>query len=416
MNSNVEYILKLLHSVLYDEPAPIPDDDMDWLSALSVAGMGEVHTIIYKKISELPKEKQPDDGLMGWLREQTFRIGMEKLQFYDLVSRILKEAKKQGIQVVLFKGPVVADLYPEPMLRKSCDMDMYVDPKSLKAFEKILVDFHFEKNIEHSKDVVPVYVLNKKFMIEAHCCLFEDYEGKRIEMLKEMDLTNKDRLVELSVSGLDITTMGHEDHLVFLLFHLIKHITYSGCSLKTIIDIALFVNAYGDQINKASFWEKMKMLGYENFCCTLFSICVRYFGMKKDFLLDDTYSDSVAEVSLARMYEVGILKDGASDQGEDRRAYSIVYQSLQGKEDKKISKIRMWKKTFFPGHKDLSFRYMYARKHPSLVWIAWIHRGFNQLSVFFVKDKAQAANVSKDMKLANRKLALMKELDLMNKD
>lgn len=416
MNANIEYALELLHSVLYDEPTPVPDENTKWFDILSVLGMGEVFTIVHKKIKELPEEKQPEPGLMKWLQMQCNQMVFEKLCLYDAVTKIIKEAEQRGIQVIVFKGPTLGELYPEPMLRISCDIDLYVEPAKLKEFEQILVEYKFTKNEAHSKETVPVYVFADKFMIEAHCCLFEDHEGPRVDLLKAMDLTNEHRLIKTRACGMEVTTLGYEDHLVFLMFHLIKHVGYSGCSLKTIIDIALFVNAYHDKINKASFWEKMKLLSYDNFARTLFSICVFYFGMTEEIFIDDSYSENVAKSSLERMYETGILKADDVNRKEDRRASSIVYQSIHGKEDKKISKFRMWCKTMFPSHKDLSFRYMYARRHPSLVWLAWIHRAFNQVSVRFIKDKQAVANVSEDMKLANQKLALLKDLDLMNKD
>ena len=59
---------------------------------------------------------------------------------------------------------------------------------------------------------------------------------------------------------------------------------------------------------------------------------------------------------------------------------------------------------------------MYARKHPTLVWAAWIHRAFNNLTVRFGHKDDERISMMEDMKLANQKLSLLKELDLMRKD
>ena len=416
MDVNVEYLLRLLHSVLYDEPVPGMEPEVEWDSLLAAAGMGEVITLIYKKLNELTGDDRPDEEKLRWLKEYSMTRGMKKLQNYDMLSLVLKKAEEQNIQVIVFKGPILGNLYPEPMMRPSCDIDIYVDPKDLKSMEELLSELGFVKNEEHSKEVVPVYLYENRMTFEVHCCLYEDYTGKRIELLKKMNLTNPDKLVHLNVYGMNLTTLGYEEHLIFLLFHLIKHISYSGCSLKTIIDIVLYVNAYVDQIDKEDFWKKMKQLNYDNFCRTLFSIGCYYFGMTQDIFIDGSYSENVAKTTMLHLYETGILKASSKGKEEDRRAASIAYQSLQGKEDKKISKFRMWKKTFFPSSKDLSFRYMYARKHPSLVWIAWLHRAFNHVTVRFMSKNDEHVNMMEDMQLANRKLSLLKELDLMKKD
>ena len=416
MDANVDYLLKLLHSILYDEPAPEMNEEVEWNKLMMAAGMGEVTPLLYSKLSQVKGEYAPTSEQLAALQNYSISIGMRKLQTYGLLARVLSEAKERGIQVIIFKGPVLAMLYPEPMLRPSCDVDLYVDPKDLPETEKLLLELGFTKNEEHSKKEVPVYVYAKRLMIEAHCCLFEDHTGKRIEQLKEMDLVNQEHLVQLSACGLEVTTLGYEEHLVFLVFHLVKHIGYSGCSLKTILDIVLFVNAYAKFIDKEAFWQKMKLLSYDNFCRTLFSIGCYYFGMTKEIFIDNSYSESIAETTMRHMYETGILKASSASKAEDRRAASIAYQSMQGKEDKKVGKLRMWKKTFFPSSKDLSFRYMYARKHPTLVWAAWIHRAFNNLTVRFGHKDDERISMMEDMKLANQKLSLLKELDLMRKD
>ena len=416
MDKNVDYLLRLLKSYLYVEPVPVPEEDIDWNSVIKAAAAGEVISLIYKKLSELPQEQRPSEEMMGRLKDFSSSQGFEKIYQYNIYSQILQMAEERGIQVISFKGPVLANLYPEPFLRNSCDIDLYVDPPFLKDMEQLLKDLGFTKNEEHSKECVPVYVLQRILMVEVHCCLFEDYKGKQIDKLTAMDLTRQDKRICMEACGLEITTMGHEDHLVFLLFHLIKHISYNGCSLKTIIDIVLFINAYWEQISKENFWKKMKYLGYDTFCRTLFSVGVCYFGMTEEIFIDDSYSANVAKTTMEKLYQTGIIKASMDNAKEDRRASSIAFQSFYEEEKKYVSRFRMWLKALFPSSKDLSFRYMYARRHPSLVWIAWIHRAFHHLTVRCMHDKEGQINMAGDVKLANQKLTLLKELDLMNKD
>ena len=415
MDCNLEYLFQTLDSVLHDKPVPQPPADIDWERYFTAASAGEVIFLLYNKLDELQGQERPPQDRMQWLKYYSMQSGMKRLQCYDLLAKLLNAAEKRGIRVLVFKGPVLANLYPQPMMRNSCDMDIYVDPKDLPELERLMVELGYVKNQEHSKDCVPVYMYEKILLVEAHCRLYEDYEGKRIDMLESMDLTRQDHQVSMEVCGLPVTTLGYEEHLIFLMFHLIKHISYNGCSLKTIIDIVLYVNAYLEQIDLKSFWSRMKQLGYDTFCRTLFSIGCYYFGMRQDIFIDDSYSENIAVGTMEHLYATGILKYTLVKQEEDRRAASIAFQSLQGKEDKKVGTFRMWVKTFFPSSKDLSFRYMYARKHPSLVWVAWIHRAFNNLTIRFL-SKEHTQDMVGDMRLAKQKLALLKELDLMHKD
>ena len=55
MDKNVEYLLRLLKSYLYDEPVPVPEEDIDWDLVIKAAAAGEVISLIYKKLSPILK-------------------------------------------------------------------------------------------------------------------------------------------------------------------------------------------------------------------------------------------------------------------------------------------------------------------------------------------------------------------------
>ena len=221
MNTNIEYVWKLVDSVLNDKTVPKPPENVDWGMVTKAAGAGDVYSIIYNKLNELQGEDRPPESQMEYHRNYVMRTGMMKLQRYDLLFLLLEEAKKRKIEVVVFKGPILGELYPEPMLRSSCDVDLLVNPKDLLSFEALLVELGYQKNEEHSKESVPVYIYKNILMIEAHCRLYEDYTGKRIQMLENMELDRPDKRIRMKACGLELTTLGYEEHLIFLLFHLI---------------------------------------------------------------------------------------------------------------------------------------------------------------------------------------------------
>lgn len=415
MEENIQYLLMLLDSVINDKRTPIPPKNIDWDKVWTAARAGEVATLLYNKVNQLHGEHRPHEEILNTIRYYAVQCGSMNLQKYEKLYQVLEEGKKRKIPIIVFKGPVLGELYPEPMLRNSCDVDLYVKPEELQKMENLLQDMGFRKYEEHSKKYVPVYCFENLLVIEAHCRLWEDYESKTIDKLEQMNLQNPETLVHTTACGLSVTTLGYEEHLVFLMFHLIKHISYNGCSLKTITDIVLYINNYIQYIQKKSFWKKMEDLGYDTFCRTLFSIGCRYFGLTKEIFQDDSYSETMAEQMMEKMYGTYILKADFGDEGE-RIAASIAFQSYNHREGKKVGKFRMIQKTLFPSAKDLSFRYMYARQHTSLVWIAWIHRAFNQLGTRLTHKKEGQVDMVRNVKLANQKLGLLREMKLMEKD
>ncbi len=152
MEIHVEYLLKVLDCYIWDKPVVLPPKDIDWDQFAKAAGAGEVLLQIYKKLNELPEEHKPPVQLMEELRAVSTYKGLKKIEQYSFFSKILQEAKKRGIAVVLFKGPILADLYPEPFLRNSSDMDVYVSPEQLPMFESLLLEMGMIKNEKHSKE------------------------------------------------------------------------------------------------------------------------------------------------------------------------------------------------------------------------------------------------------------------------
>ncbi|MDE7424749.1 MAG: nucleotidyltransferase family protein [Lachnospiraceae bacterium] len=415
METNIQYLLMLLDSVINDKITPIPPKNIDWNKVWTAARAGEVATLLYSKVNQLEEEHRPSEDIWNIIKYYAIQCGSMNLQKYEKLYQVLEEGKKRNISIIVFKGPVLGELYPESMLRNSCDIDIYVKPEELEKMEDLLGDMGFYKYEEHSKKYVPVYCFDNLLVIEAHCRLWEDYESKTIDKLEKMNLLNPETLVHTTACGLSMTTLGYEEHLVFLMFHLIKHISYNGCSLKTIIDIVLYINHYIKYIPKKNFWKKMEELGYDTFCKVLFNIGCRYFGLTKEVFLDNSYSEKLAEKMLEKLYGTYILKADLGDEGE-RIAASIAFQSYNHSEGKKVGKFRMIQKTLFPSAKDLSFRYMYARRHTSLVWIAWIHRALNQVGARLTHRTEEQIDMVRNVKLANQKLSLLKEMKLMEKD
>lgn len=415
MSENIKYLLYILKCIVCEENLSKAAKKIDWETIFAAAGAGEVLTILYKKVQELPLEQQPDTEKMDWLKKLSIQIGIRKLQSYDLLEQVLQEAKKQKIKLMILKGPILSALYPEPLLRNSCDIDLYVEEENHTDMENLLDKMHFKKNLKHSKKTVPVYEYNSILTLEVHYRLYEEYAGERVECLESMDLPEEESRVTVNVCGVVMETLGYEQHLIFLIFHLAKHISYNGCTLKNMLDIVLYINAYEKKIDKQDFWEKIEALKYTTFCRILFCIGCYYFGMTKNIFLGEGYSEEIARTMLQQFYDTGILKTNLEEWEKERRASSIVFQSISIGQNKKISKRKIWLKTLFPSSRDLSFRYMYARRYPIFIWIAWIHRAIHQCNLYFVRHN-KAFSVAMDVKRAKQKITFLKELDLVQKE
>lgn len=127
MEGNIRYLLTLLDSVIHDKDTPVPPENIDWNKVWTAARAGEIATLLYKKLNQLEGGQRPPEEIMNAAKYCTLQCGSMNIQKYAKLYQVLEEGRKRNIPIVVFKGPVLAQLYPEPMLRNFCDVDFYVE-------------------------------------------------------------------------------------------------------------------------------------------------------------------------------------------------------------------------------------------------------------------------------------------------
>ncbi|WP_155829636.1 nucleotidyltransferase domain-containing protein [Butyrivibrio sp. XPD2002] len=357
-----------------------------------------VHVMDEKDIASLGRITQ-----LGMIRE------LKKNQAIRIIS---KEAENRGINFVFFKGILVADLYPQYAERTSSDSDILVTDEEKDAAEKLLCDYGYEKDEEHSKEQVQVYT-NSKYdhTVELHTRLWEDYEGPRIESLKRMKLSCPETNIRTTACGIEVNTLGYEKHLVFQLFHIIKHFSLNGIGIRYLIDITLFVNKYFNEIDFDVFWKHMDELGYTKFVDAFFRICITELKMN-DKVFDNhkaSFDYSVEDL------KIDLLKVGnINDKEAGWQIMGAMEAYFTGEADAPKSKLSRQLSMMFPSAKAMPKTYEYARKYPILLPFAWIHRDIKYL-IRKSTQKDEMYSVTEKIEVGEKRLRLIEELGLTEK-
>ena len=308
---------------------------------------------------------------------------------------------------------VLADLYPEFNLRYSGDTDIFVQEKDKEKVTSLLYRLGYEKKEDHSKNKVHVFVSHKmNHIIEIHYSLWEDYEGKRIDILNQLQLTETESLIDLEVCKLKLTTLGHNQHFIYQMFHIIKHFITDSISIRYLVDITLFVNKYEDRIDMKYFWESMNKLGYTKFCMNFLNLCVKYLNMSSTILLDKTYEeDGTEEVLLLDIIHKGVLYENKTSPWQ---ILGIMTPYLVGEENVPVTGLKRKVKVLFPAAKALPEKYSYAKNNKILLPIAWIHKIFDFILRFRTYNKLYKDwyNPMEKLEVADYRLQLIKKLDL----
>lgn len=412
MDKNQAYLLSLVNSAIHQRSVPLPKDNINWEKIYLEAQVGKLGNIIFPVIKGLPINHQPPKQLFQNWNQTAVSMGVKQLNSYFELSKILNQAKKRKIPMIVFKGPALAQLYPEYLLRYSCDIDILIEDLDKENAEKLLIEQGFIKNDLNSKENVPVYYKPNGLVIELHLRLWEDYTGYRIDILKELDLANKEKLVKINACDLEFTTLGYTQHLIYQMYHIIKHFSFQGMDLRHFTDTVLYVNHYKENIDFKLFWESMHKLGYDVFCSSLFRMCIKFFEMDAEALEERKREKEFDEDTLLdEIFNAGMM---GSKNLDTRVASAIVYQTCYENTSAKTSKWSVWKASIFPRTEDMAYKYKYARKYHWLLPIAWCHRGWNYLGDRIRKKEKNS--VKAHMDIAQQKIELLRKLDLLNKE
>lgn len=413
MEKLTKKLLDIVNAGIHGKKVEIlPGEELDWEYLLNELSVGKLEAVCYNAVKHLTEQEgMHTEFLQKWQQRASY-LGIKQLNAYIQLKDLLKEVKEEGIQLILFKGAALAQLYPEYLLRYSCDVDLLVKEEDRERTEQILKRKGYTKNMEHSKECVPVYVLPGSLIIELHTRLWEDYTGKRVQLLEKMDLTNPKKLLPMHACELDFLTLGYTEHLIYQMYHIIKHFSFQGMDLRHFTDTALYVNHYLAQIDFTDFWKKMRELDYEVFCYNLFCICIKYFEMSKEAISEAKVEHKLDEDALIeKLFSAGML--GLKNY-ETMVASSIVYQTYYANDSKAPSKTKILKASLFPAANDLSNKYSYAKKRHFLLPVAWCHRAWNHLIGMITQNGE--AGMSEHIHMADKKFKILKELELMNKE
>ena len=386
--------------------------DTDWNGVLELAHSNKLSAVLYDVVKV--QNSVPEDVRKKWDMERFETFVKQKKHFHALMD-LLKEMTSEGIEYALFKGLAIAEAYPNPDYRSSTDSDILVDEKDRPLVSSIIEKRGYIIVPEKCKDKVFVYFNeNTGHIIELHTSIFEDYEGKKIDVLKKAEIENPQKYICLSLADEEFTTFGINEHLIYQFFHLIKHFILEGAGIRFFTDIVCFIKKNKDKIDSDYFWEWMEKCEYTEFCENFFAICVEYFGMDS-FILeghDRKYNAAVLEELLVDFIYKG---DEGKLRGKSWQLTTTLEPFFVG-ERQTVDKSKSGRiiHFIFPKPEELNDSYFYAKKIPILLPVAWIHRIVKKIIWQIFLRKEESYTGIQKMEVVQSRLGLLGKVGLLD--
>ena len=326
------------------------DRAYDWEGIYKLADVNDVPAMLNHEISILKPEYRPYGTTLEYYKKQmalAISSFQERLDAYNYAASLLE---KNGVDFIAVKGIVVSDYYPVPEYRTSGDFDLIVSDKDIEKVNEI---FKSDSNIS-------VRTFNAGTIISEVL----DYP---CEIHDSADVKNNyfENIFDMKREG------GHEllryDHLLYVLCHLIKHLSYRGAGIRMLTDVDVMIRNIVD-FDEGYFYSLCREAGVQKSAKLLLSLSAKWF---KTPLKDITELDEDITDKLAR-----VLVNGGSF-GDELSAIPANYmlnQPLSRGELTFAGKLRVAFKMAFPGKIHLKKLYRYYEKHTVLYPVAVLNR------------------------------------------
>lgn len=161
---------------------------------------------------------------------------------YEMLSYVFEQVcstfEKAKIPYIPLKGSVIRELYPQPWMRTSCDIDILVNEKDLHQATDELINnlgYRLKENGEHDVTVVS----QENICVELHFKLIENSRSKAsAKVLKSV--WKHAAPVE---DGKYMYVLDDAMFYFYHIAHMAKHFVRGGCGIRPFIDLWLMENS-----------------------------------------------------------------------------------------------------------------------------------------------------------------------------
>ena len=268
------------------EKIPASIKEADWKVLYANAKKQALTGVLFHGIKQLPKELAPDAGLLMRWMGMTQKIRQQNIQLFLDSAKVCKKFKQVGFRNCILKGQGNALLYPDPYMRTSGDIDIYLNGGRNRVMQYINKVCPNQVLRYHHVDF-PVM----KTAIEVHFTpsyMFFPVHNRRMQkwFKKVMDLQCSN-VVTLPDGYGEITVPTMNFNVIYILSHLYRHVFTEGIGLRQLIDY-YFVLVKSEERrvkNLTALQRELKYLGLWKFAGAVMYVLHETLGLPEEKMI-----------------------------------------------------------------------------------------------------------------------------------
>ena len=302
--------------------------------------------------AELLSEGKAKDAFITEINLSVYRYETMR---YEL-ERIYGLLEGEKIKFMPLKGAVLRKFYPEPEMRSSCDIDIFVKPDSLDAAVRVLTGagYTFKGKFAHDASLFSPSNVH----LELHFRLDDSDKEKERFFSSAFDSAKKFDGYEYGY------VMDDAMFVAYFSSHMAKHFSGGGCGVRTFMDIAVMER---EGFFGSDYSELVKKTGSDKFLRAARDLAEVWFGDKEMTPLLSQMQDFVMEGGV-----YGTKKTGSAAR-QNKRKNKFVY---------------IMKRIFLPFN-EMIYTYPVLGKFPVLYPFIQVYRWFKFLFCPKTRRKAR---------------------------
>ena len=267
--------------------------EADWKELYRIAQKQCLVGVLFDGIKKLPKELAPEQKLLMQWMVMAEQIRKQNIRLFQDSVKVCKNFENKGFANCILKGQGNALLYPDPYMRTSGDIDIYLSGGRRKIMKYVNQVCPNQVMRYHHVDF-PVM----KRAIEVHFTpsymFFPIHNSRMQKWFKEVMDLQCSNVVTLPDGYGEITVPTTPFNVVYVLSHLYRHVFTEGIGLRQLLDYYFVVMMWhtdltnltdSDSADLAALQWELKRLGLWKFAGAVMYVLHEVFGLEEDMMI-----------------------------------------------------------------------------------------------------------------------------------
>lgn len=394
MDEETVYLLRILKDFVWCGKTEF-EEQVNWSKLIELANIHGVTGIVCYMAMNNPRESTAP--MMPWIRRQCLSTISLYSRRAEQMKLLIRQMTELGIDHLLFKGYVLREYYPVPELRTFGDIDFLIRPEDREKSHGLMMEDGFQTK----NDWEPVYSYYKGTeYYEIHTDVMEvdvsdkaDYKGYFKHIW--------DHAVQTGPHTWELTP---EFHFLYLLTHIAKHISGSGAGIRMYMDIAVFIQHFGNTIDWQYIAGELEVLKFTDFANVVLTVVENYFGVESPLPL------KMIDGEILNDFMAYTMKGGIF--GHVKRDAGLISLKKEKRNEESVSRTAAFLHRLFPSAKQLEKRYTYLQGKHWLLPAAWVHRFFRTKDTWEAHMQEARSIMNTDTEEVLRLKRIYKEIGL----